>query len=227
MTRRAPRQLNLNAFLHDTGHHEASWRHPGSSAERVLDVTYYQDLARRAEAAKLDAVFLADSPALMTETSHRPTGHFEPVTLLTAIAAVTDRIGLVATASTTFNEPYNLARAFGSLDHISGGRAGWNIVTTFNQAAGRNFGLADVPSDHERYARAHEFVDVVSALWDSWEDDALLVHPASGEYLDPEKVHAIDHVGRHLRVRGPLNQPRTPQGRPAYTPPRAPTQGRP
>ena len=215
-SRQHRRQLSLNAFMHDTGHHEASWRHPDSNAERVMDVTYFQDVARRAEAAKLDAVFLADSPAMMTQTPHRPTGRFEPLTLLTAIAAVTERIGLIATASTTFNEPYNLARFFGSLDHISGGRAGWNIVTTFNDAAAHNFGLDGVPSNEDRYARAQEFVDVVSALWDSWEDDAVLVDRASGNYLDLAKVHRIDHVGRFLKVRGPLNAPRTPQGRPVY-----------
>ena len=138
------------------------------------------------------------------------------MTLLTAIAAVTERIGLIATASTTFNEPYNLARYFGSLDHISGGRAGWNIVTTFSEAAAYNFGLAGVPSNEDRYARAQEFVDVTSALWDSWEDGAVLVDRASGHYLDLEKVHRIDHAGRFLKVRGPLNAPRTPQGRPVY-----------
>ena len=208
------RQLSLNAFLHDAGHHEAAWRHPDSAAERLYDVGFYQDLARRAEAAKLDAVFLADVPAMMTETSHRPNGHFEPVTLLTALAGVTERIGLIATASTTFHEPYNLARLFSSLDLISGGRAGWNIVTTYSEAAAQNFGLAGVPSNEERYGRAQEFVDVVTKLWDSWEDDAVLADRAAGDFLDLAKLHRVDHVGRHLRVRGPLNAPRSAQGRP-------------
>lgn len=210
------RQLKLNAFLHDTGHHEASWRHPHSSADRVGDISWYQEIARKAEAAKLDAVFLADGPALMGAGGHRPSAQFEPITFLTALAAVTERIGLIATASTTFYEPYNLARLFGSLDRISGGRAGWNIVTTFSEDAARNFGLSEVPSNEERYGRAEEFVDVVTKLWDSWEDDAEVVDKAAGIFADPDRIHRIDHVGRHLRVRGPFNAPRGPQGRPVY-----------
>ena len=210
-----PRQLSLNAFLHDTGHHEASWRHPASSVDRIGDVAWWQDVARRAEAAKLDAVFLADGPARLG-SDHRPSTQFEPVTLLTALATATDRIGLVATASTTFYEPYNLARLFSSLDRISGGRAGWNIVTTFSEEAAYNFGLSGVPSTQQRYERAQEFVDVVTGLFDSWEDDAVLADRAAGLYSDPARIHTIDHVGRHLRVRGPLNTPRSPQGRPVY-----------
>src|SRR6478736_4309185 len=209
------RQLRLNAFLHDTGHHEASWRHPESSVEQIGDVAWWQGLARKAEAAKLDAVFLADGPAWWG-TGHRPANQFEPITLLTALAAVTERIGLIATASTTFYEPYNLARLFGSLDRISGGRAGWNIVTTFSEDAAHNFGLTGVPSNEERYGRAEEFVEVVTRLWDSWEDDAEVVDKAAGVFADQDKVHAINHVGRHLRVRGPFNAPRSPQGRPVY-----------
>lgn len=209
------RQLSLNAFLHDTGHHEASWRHPDSGVERIGDVTWWQDLARRAEAAKLDAVFLADGPAWWG-SAYRPSNRFEPITLLTAIAAATEKIGLIATASTTFYEPYNLARLFASLDQVSGGRAGWNIVTTFSEAAAQNFGLDAVPSNEERYGRAQEFVDVITRLWDSWEDDALLVDRESGRYVDVEKVHAIDHVGQYLKVKGPFSAPRSPQGRPVY-----------
>jgi len=210
------RQLNLNAFLYDTGHHEASWRHPDSQVERIGDVGYYQEIARTAEAAKLDAVFLADGPALMTETAHRPAGRFEPITLLTALATVTERIGLIATASSTYFEPYNLARLFASLDQISHGRAGWNIVTTYSEAAALNFGRTGTPPDEERYLRAQEFVDVVGKLWDSWEDDAVLADRASGDFLDVDKVHPIDHVGQFLRVKGPFNAPRSPQGRPVY-----------
>src|SRR3954451_14534072 len=208
-------QLRLNAFLHDTGHHEASWRHPHSSVEQIDDVAWWQGLARKVEEAKLDAVFMADGPAWWG-TGHRPANQFEPITLLTALATVTRRIGLIATASTPFYEPYNLARMFASLDQISGGRAGWNIVTTFSQDAAHNFGLSDVPSNEERYGRAEEFVDVVTRLWDSWEDDAEVVDRAAGVFADPERIHRIDHVGRHLRVRGPFNAPRSPQGRPVY-----------
>ncbi len=209
------RQLRLNAFLHDTGHHEASWRHPRSSVEQIGDISWWQGLARKVEGAKLDAVFVADGPAWWG-TGHRPSNQFEPITLLTALAAVTERIGLIATASTTFYEPYNLARLFASLDQISGGRAGWNIVTTFSQDAAHNFGLSDVPDNEERYARAQEFVDVVDKLWDSWEDDAVIADRASGIHTIEDKVHRIDHRGRFLRVRGPFSAPRSPQGRPVH-----------
>jgi FMN-dependent oxidoreductase (nitrilotriacetate monooxygenase family) len=209
------RQLRLNAFLHDTGHHEASWRHPESSAELIGDVTWWQGLARKAEEAKLDAVFLADGPAWWG-TGHRPSNQFEPITLLTALAADTERIGLIATASTTFYEPYNLARLFASLDQISSGRAGWNIVTTFSEDAARNFGLSTVPSNAERYARAQEFVDVVDKLWDSWEDDAVVTDRATGVHTVEAKVHEINHHGEFLHVRGPFSAPRSPQGRPVH-----------
>src|SRR4051794_1499210 len=209
------RQLRLNAFLHDTGHHEASWRHPHSSVEQIGDIAWWQDLARKVEQAKLDAVFLADGPAWWG-TGPRPSNQFEPITLLTALATVTERIGLISTASTSFYEPYNLARLFASLDRISEGRAGWNIVTTFSEDAARNFGLDATPSNEERYGRAQEFVDVVTKLWDSWEDDAVVADRASGDYLDVSKVHGVDHVGRYLKVAGPFNAPRSPQGRPVY-----------
>jgi FMN-dependent oxidoreductase (nitrilotriacetate monooxygenase family) len=209
------RQLRLNAFLHDTGHHEASWRHPHSSVEQIGDITWWQNVARKAEDAKLDAVFLADGPAWWG-TGHRPSNQFEPLTLLTALATATQKIGLIATASTTFYEPYNLARLFASLDQISGGRAGWNIVTTFSTDAAHNFGLSDVPDNEERYARAQEFVDVVDKLWDSWEDDAVIADRKSGVHTIEDKVHRIDHHGRFLQVRGPFSAPRSPQGRPVH-----------
>lgn len=209
------RQLKLNAFLHEAGHHEAAWRHPDSAIDRLGDVAWFQEIAQKAEAAKLDAVFLADGPAWWG-TGHRPSNNFEPITLLTAIAAVTSKLGLISTASTTFYEPYNLARLFASLDRISGGRAGWNIVTTFSEAAAQNFGLEGVPSNEERYGRAQEFLDVATLLWDSWEDDAILADKHSGDYLDTAKVHPIDHVGQYLKVKGPFNAPRSVQGRPVY-----------
>ncbi|MBF6467552.1 LLM class flavin-dependent oxidoreductase [Nocardia beijingensis] len=210
----APRQLSLNAFIYPSGHHEAAWRHPWSSPERIYDVAYYQEIGRTAEAAKLDAVFFADGPALRTEVKHNAASGLEPITLLTAIATATTHLGLIATASTTYYEPYNLARLFSTLDHISGGRAGWNIVTTGTDLAAANFGLAEHPGHAERYARAREFVDAVLALWDSWEDDAIVLDRAAGVYADPEKIHRIDFEGEHLRVRGPFNAPRTPQGHP-------------
>ena len=212
-----PRQLNLNAFIMETGHHEAAWRHADSPLERLGDVAYYQDIARRAEAAKLDAIFFADVPTLLRSAGHRPPNtSFEPITLLSAIAAVTERIGLIATASSTFYEPYNLARLFSSLDRISDGRAGWNIVTTWTASVALNYGLDEMPSAEDRYARAQEFVDAVSALWDSWEDLAVVADRESGFYFDPEKVHRIGYEGKYVKVEGPLDSPRSPQGRPVY-----------
>ena len=212
----AGRQLTLNLFIYPGGHHEAAWRYRESEPERVLDIRYYQELARKAEAAKFDAVFLADGPSLAENVRYSSRVRLEPVTWLTAIAAATEKIGLIGTASTTYNEPYNLARLFASLDHISGGRAGWNIVTTGDAGAAHNFGLPEHPPHGERYEKAREFLDVVTRLWDSWEDDALVADPRSGVFADADKVHRIDHVGKHYRVRGPLNVSRSPQGRPVY-----------
>ena len=211
-----PRQLHLNLFVYPGGHHEAAWRHPDSQPDRVLDIRFYQDLARTAEAAKLDAVFFADGPSLADNIRYASRFRLEPFTWLSAIAAVTERIGLIGTASTTYLEPYNAARLFASLDHLSRGRAGWNIVTTGAPDAAHNFGLDEHPVHAERYERAREFVDVVTDLWDSWEDDALVADRESGVFADADRIHRVDHVGRHFRVRGPLNTPRTPQGRPVY-----------
>lgn len=221
-----PRQLSLNAFIYPSGHHEAAWRHPDSQPGRIYDVDYYQQIGRTAEAAKLDAVFFADGPALRTNVKHNAGSGLEPITLLTAIATATTHLGLIATASTTYYEPYNLARLFSTLDHISRGRAGWNIVTTGTDLAAANFGLDKHPDHAERYARAREFVDAVVALWDSWEDDAILLDQESGVYADPAKIHPIDFVGEHLRVRGPFNAPRTPQGYPVLVQAGASNEGR-
>ncbi|MET8006504.1 LLM class flavin-dependent oxidoreductase [Nonomuraea glycinis] len=209
-------QLNLNLFVYPAGHHEAAWRFRGAEPHRVLDITYYQELARRAEAATFDAVFFADGPSLPDNVRYASRFRLEPFTWLSAIAAATSHIGLIATASTTYLEPYNLARLFASLDHLSRGRAGWNIVTTGAPQAAQNFGLDEHPAHGSRYARADEFVEVVTALWDSWEDDALVIDQEAGIFADDTKIHPIDHSGERLRVRGPLNTPRIPQGRPVY-----------
>ncbi len=206
--------LHLNAFLMSTGHHEASWRLPESNPYAITDISHYLNLARIAERGKFDSVFFADAPALFSEVGRRPSGSIEPTVLLTAIAAATDRIGLIATASTTYNDPFNLARRFASVDHVSGGRAGWNIVTTASPDAAKNFGLDDQPLHADRYERATEFVDVSRKLWDSWEDDATLADKVSGVWADSSRVHPIDHVGKYFKVRGPLNVPRSPQGHP-------------
>jgi FMN-dependent oxidoreductase (nitrilotriacetate monooxygenase family) len=207
-------RLHLNAFLMSTGHHEASWRLPESDPYASTDIEHYKNLARIAERGKLDSVFLADSPVLMGDPGRRPSGKLEPTVLLTALAGATSRIGLIATASSSYNEPYNLARRFASLDHVSGGRAGWNIVTTAGGDAARNFGLDDTPPHRERYERAADFVDVSTKLWDSWADDAVVADKERGLHADPERVRRIDHTGPYFRVEGALNVPRSPQGHP-------------
>ena len=208
------RQLHLNAFIHPAGHHEAAWRHPLTQPDRIYDVDYYRQIARTAEAATFDGIFFADGPALRQSAEFNASGRLEPILLLTAIAAATERIGLIATASTTYYEPYNLARLFSTLDFVSGGRAGWNIVTTSTSLAAANFGLQEHPDPAIRYERAREFVDIAIKLWDSWEDDAILLDRSGGRYADPTKVHPIDFHGRHLEVRGPFTAPRSPQGHP-------------
>ncbi|MFD4459242.1 LLM class flavin-dependent oxidoreductase [Nocardia sp. NPDC058480] len=206
--------FHLNAFLMGVGHHEAAWRHPRTDELRVLDVRHFQELARIAERGKLDSVFFADTLAVGPRIERNTLTVFEPITLLSAIAAVTERIGLIATASTSYNEPFNLARKFASLDHISAGRAGWNIVTSGNVDEAYNFGLDAIPEHARRYERAEEFVDVALALWDSWEAEAIVLDTETGVFADPSRVHTLDYAGERFRVRGPLNSPRGPQGRP-------------
>ncbi|MFC8526178.1 LLM class flavin-dependent oxidoreductase [Nocardia sp. NPDC057227] len=208
------RQFHLNAFLMGVGHHEAAWRHPRTEEHRVLDVGHFQELGRIAERGRLDSVFFADGLTIGPRIERNIQAVFEPITLLSAIAAVTEKVGLIATASTGYNEPYNLARKFTSLDHISHGRAGWNIVTSAGADEAANFGLDGTPQHAGRYERAAEFVDVALRLWDSWESEALVLDAESGVFADPAKVHTIDYDGPRFRVRGPLNSPRSPQGRP-------------
>lgn len=211
------RTLSLGAFLMATGHHVAAWRHPDVPADGGLDFRLYKRLAQIAEAAKFDAVFVADSVAAPTAdiaSRMARSDHFEPLTLLSALAAVTERIGLVATVTTSYNEPYHVARKFASLDHLSGGRSGWNLVTSDAAAEALNFNRQEHFGHAERYARAREFHDVVTGLWDSWEDDAFTRDKASGQYYDPAKLHVLNHEGEHFRVQGPLNVARSPQGRP-------------
>ncbi|WP_437859745.1 LLM class flavin-dependent oxidoreductase [Sorangium sp. So ce363] len=213
MTQR-PGQLHLNAFLMSVGHHEASWRLPESDPFANTSVAHFKKLARIAERGKLDSVFLADSPVLWNNVGRRPAGTLEPTVLLAALAGVTEHIGLIATASTTYNEPFNLARRFASLDHLSGGRAGWNIVTTAGVDAARNFNLDELPAHSDRYARAAEFIDVSLKLWDSWGDDAPLGDKENGVWGDDRKIYPPRHVGRYFKVEGALNVPRSPQGYP-------------
>ncbi|MBF4208149.1 LLM class flavin-dependent oxidoreductase [Pseudomonas donghuensis] len=202
--------MNILGF----GAHAGAWRQAEVPANAYLDHQYYSNIARIAERGKLDAIFLADGPALLGDIAEHPAGRLEPTVLLTAVALATRHIGVIATASSTYNDPYNLARRFSSLDHISGGRAAWNVVTNAGDAAAQNFGLAGAPRHVDRYARADEFIDVTLKLWDSWEDDAVIGDARRGRFADPAKVHAINFVGEHFSVKGPLNLPRSPQGRP-------------
>ena len=211
---KAKRHMHLNLFLMNTGHHEASWRHPGTAPRRITELDYYRELGAIAERGKLDSLFLADTYVLPATVRHKVLHGLEPFTLLSAIAAVTTKIGLIGTASTTFNDPFHIARKFASLDHLSGGRAGWNIVTTASEGAAYNFGDQPLMDHAARYRRADEFVGVVQALWDCWEEEALAADKDSGIYADMEKIRRIDHRGEHFAVRGPLNMPRTPQGQP-------------
>jgi FMN-dependent oxidoreductase (nitrilotriacetate monooxygenase family) len=208
------RELHLNAFLMEAGHHEASWRRPDSNPRADFDLDHWIGLARLAESAKFDSLFLADGPATTGTGEFRPPGQLEPLTLLTALSQATSRIGLIATVSTTYNDPYNLARRLASVDHVSRGRSGWNIVTSAGADEAANFGLDDRPGHAARYARAEEFLSVVKALWDSWETEAVVADKATGRYADPGRIHQIGHRGRHFAVAGPLNVERPPQGYP-------------
>jgi FMN-dependent oxidoreductase (nitrilotriacetate monooxygenase family) len=209
-------QLHLNLFIHGRGHHEAAWRHPLASPLALTDIRYHTDLARKAEQGVFDSVFLADTLAVGDDVTHAPRTWLEPVTVLAALAGVTSRIGLIATCSTTYTEPFNLARQFASIDHMSNGRAGWNIVTTWLAAASGNFGRCAPLSHEDRYEHAEEFLQVVKGLWDSWSDDAVLDDRGSGEYARPGAIRAVNHKGLHYQVTGPLNVPRCPQGRPVF-----------
>jgi FMN-dependent oxidoreductase (nitrilotriacetate monooxygenase family) len=214
-----PRQLKLGAFMRPASIHTGAWRYPGAFPDANFNFAHLKRFAQRLERAKFDAFFMADHLAVLNmpldalKRSHTVTS-FEPLTLLSALAMVTDHIGLVATGSTTFDAPYHVARRFASLDHLSGGRAGWNIVTTSNPDAALNFGLTEHVEHGERYRRAREFYDVVTGLWDSWADDAFIRDAANGIYFDPAKLHVLDHKGKHYSVRGPLNIARPVQGWP-------------
>ena len=208
------RQFHINLFINSRGHHEASWRHPGSSPLPLTDVQYYVDCVQKAEAACFDSVFLADILAVPDDVDRAARCWLEPVTTLGALAMVTRRIGLIATASTTYSDPFNLARQLASLDHVSGGRIGWNVVTSFSPAAGRNFGNVGRPTHKERYLRAEEFLQITKALWDSWQDDAVVDDRKGGIYADKSRIKAINHSGAFYSVAGPMNLPRCPQGRP-------------
>ena len=215
------RMMRLGLSMRYHGYHLAGWRHPDVPAAGTLDYRYFLNTAQLAERACFDMVFLADGIGIRVRDEPEgslcrspQTVELEPLTLLAALATHTTHIGLVATASTTYNEPFHIARKFASLDHISAGRAGWNVVTSWSDEEARNFGR-DKHLDYDtRYDRADEFVQVVTGLWDSWEDDAFLRDKQSGIYFDADKLHVLNHKGKHFSVRGPLSSARTPQGRP-------------
>ena len=212
--------LKLGTFLSTPGNHLAGWRHPAAVTTTDMDFREYAHLARVAEAAKFDTIFFQDTAAVngsralakgdVSRARLSRTVKLEPTALLAALAAITTHIGLIATMTTTYNEPYNVARRFASIDHLSGGRAGWNLVTSQIEDESENFGFDGHMEHAARYARAAEFYDVVVGLWDSWEEGGLLRDKESGVYMDRDKVHFLDHVGEHFRVRGPLNVARTP-----------------
>ncbi len=227
------RQIKLGVSMIGLGYHLAAWRHPEAPAGGNMELPHFIRVTQAAERGLFDMAFLADGvgirfhdepPGALSRTSKNV--QFEPLTLLSALAMVTQRVGLVATASTTYNEPYHVARKFASLDHISGGRAGWNVVTSVTDMEAQNFNLDRAPGYDVRYDRAAEFVEVVQGLWESWEDDAFLRDKASGVNYDPAKLHVLNHKGVHFQVRGPLNVARTPQGAPVIVQAGASEQGR-
>src|SRR5215510_3165044 len=213
------RQLHLGAFMRPASIHTGAWRYPGAWPDMNFNFAHIKESIQKLERAKFDAFFMADHMAVLNmpmdalKRSHTSTS-FEPFTLLSALSQVTERIGLVATGSTTFDAPYHIARRFASLHHLSGGRAGWNIVTTSNPDAALNFGMEEHMEHSERYARAREFYDVVTGLWDSWADDAFVRDVEKGFYFDPDKLHVLNHKGKYLSVRGALNIERPIQGWP-------------
>ena len=218
------RMMHINLFLMGCGHHRAAWRHPQSSVEQLGDIRYYESLAQVAERGKLDAVFFADSGAA-GNVSDGSWWYLEPLTAIAAMSRATRDIGFISTVSSTFYTPFHAARLLASLDHVSGGRIGWNVVTSMFDVEARNHGYQSMPGHEERYRRAEEFVQAVLGLWDSWADDALLFD-RQGHYADPEKVRPINHQGEFFQVDGPLNVPRPVQGHPVLFQAGASEQGR-
>lgn len=208
------RRFVLGLNIDPIGHHNGAWRHPATRIERIHDIDYLHQLARLADDNGLDLAFIADGLAYRLGDGEKPVLGFEPLTLFGSIAAVTRQVGLVCTVSSTYTEPYNLARAISSLDRLSKGRVAWNVVTTANDAAALNFGRAGLPPHADRYRRAHEYLQVVDALWTGWEADAVIADRTGGRFVDAAKVHPANHHGEFFDVAGPLNLPRSPQGRP-------------
>lgn len=210
----AQRQLKLGFMMHGNGTGWGDWRHPDAQPGASTDFAYYRRQAQIAEAARFDFLFVADSVHITPKSSPHYLNRFEPLTILSALAAVTDHIGLVGTLTVSYAEPFNVARQFASLDQLSGGRAGWNVVTSWLEGSARNYSREKHYDHATRYRLAAEHLDVVQGLWDSWEDDALVHDKASGRFFDPDKLHRLDHRGDFFQVEGPLNIARSPQGQP-------------
>lgn len=208
------RMLRFGAFLAGTGGNMASWRHPNAIADAAINLDYYRWLTKRAEAAKLDFAFFGDGLYISEKSHPNFLNRFEPLTLLAALAMETTHIGLAATLSTTYSDPYTVARQFASVDHISKGRAGWNIVTSPLEGSAQNYSRPEHPEHDLRYRMADEYLEVAKGLWDSWEEDAFVRDKASGRFIDPDKMHRLNHRGEFYNVQGPLNISRSPQGRP-------------
>lgn len=208
------RKLHLNVNILNSGFLGSAWRHPSSDPRAIYDVNHYVRTAQIAERGLLDAIFLADTPVLKDNPARRPYQALEPTIILAAIAAQTNHIGLIATVSTTYNDPYNIARRFGTLDHVSDGRIGVNLVTTADRDTAANFSQEVHPEHGARYTRAGEFATVLKKLWNSWEEEAFVGDKASARFVNTAAVHAINHQGQHFSVKGPLTFPRGPQGHP-------------
>ena len=208
------RQLRLGAIIQGASGNMSAWRHPDAVADASINIDYVLDLARKAEQAKIDFLFVADGLYITPQSIPHFLNRFEPITLLSALSLVTKQIGLVATLSTSYSEPFTVARQFASLDHLSGGRVGWNVVTSPLEGSAKNFSRASHPAHDERYRIASEYLEVVKGLWDSWETDAFVRDKASGQFFNPDKLHTLNHNGKYFSVQGPLNVGRSPQGRP-------------
>lgn len=209
-----PRKIKLGFILHGVGPGWGDWRHPDAQPTASTDFAFYRRQAQVAEAGKFDFVFVADSVFITEKSSPHYLNRFEPLTILSALAGATDHIGLVATVTSSYTEPFNAARQFASLDHISHGRAGWNVVTSWLEGSAQNYSKDHHYAHDLRYRLAGEHLDVVQGLWDSYEDDALTHDKATGQFIDPKKLHALDHKGEFFQVKGPLNISRSPQGQP-------------
>ena len=207
-------QMKFGFILHGVGTNWSDWRHPDVKIDASTDFAFYKYQAQLAEAGKIDFLFVSDSISINEKSSPHDLNRFEPITLLSALAAVTEHIGLVGTLTVSYSEPFNVARQFASLDQISGGRAGWNVVTSWLDGTAENFGQSALPPHDVRYKIADEYLDVVEGLWDSWEADAIIGDKAAGKFIDPDRLHTLNHQGEFFKVKGPLNIKRTPQGHP-------------